>query len=478
MDLETVIGLEIHAQLKTKSKIFCGCSTAFGASPNTQTCQICLGMPGVLPVLNRMVVEFAIKLGLATGARINPLSQFARKNYFYPDLPKGYQTSQYDLPIIENGSVEIEVAGKRKVIGITRIHMEEDAGKLIHDDQGPLSYIDLNRTGTPLVEIVSEPDMRSPEEAVAYLKKLHALVRYLDICDGNMQEGSFRCDANISLRPSGEEKLGTRTELKNMNSFKNVQAALEYEIRRQRDILLDGETVVQETRLWNPDTNRTESMRGKEDAHDYRYFPCPDLIPIEIDQDWIDRVEKSLPELPDARKMRFIEELGLPEYDAQILTGSKELADYFENTLKVCSSAKKISNWIMTELLREVKGELSSFITSCNISPQTLGELIDLLEKGKISGKIAKTVFQKMMETGKEPSAIVKEHNLVQVSDEQELLTLVREIVAVHPEQVEQFKGGKTKLMGFFVGQLMKKTKGKANPQIANELFLKELSDE
>ncbi len=476
MELETVIGLEIHAQLNTKSKIFCGCSTEFGAPPNTQTCQICLGMPGALPVLNKTVVEFAIKLGLATGARINRLNQFARKNYFYPDLPKGYQTSQYDLPIIEHGSIDIEVEGERKDIGITRIHMEEDAGKLIHDDNGPFSYIDLNRTGTPLVEIVSEPDIRSSEEAVAYLKKIHTLLRYLDICDGNMQEGSFRCDANISLRPRGEKKMGTRTELKNMNSFRNVQAALEYEIRRQRDVILDGGDIVQETRLWNPDTNSTESMRGKEDAHDYRYFPCPDLIPIEIEQEWIDRVKKELPELPDARKKRFMMDLGLPEYDVQILTGARELADYFEGALAVCSSAKKISNWIMTELLREIKGDVGPFISSCNVSPQSLGELIALLEKGRISGKIAKTVFQKMMETGKRSMEIIKEDNFVQVSDEKELLTLVQEIMAAHPAQVDDFRGGKTKLMGFFVGQLMKKTQGKANPKLANDLFMRELA--
>ncbi len=476
MNLETVIGLEIHAQLKTKSKIFCGCSTAFGASPNTQTCQICLGMPGVLPVLNRMVVEFAIRLGLATGATINPISQFARKNYFYPDLPKGYQTSQYDLPILEHGVVEIDVDGEKKDIGITRIHMEEDAGKLVHDPREPVSYIDLNRTGTPLLEIVSEPDMRSPEEAVAYLKKIHALVRYLEICDGNMQEGSFRCDANISLRPFGEEKLGTRTELKNMNSFKNVQAALEYEIRRQRDLILDGENIIQETRLWNPDTNRTESMRGKEDAHDYRYFPCPDLIPVEVDLNWIERIKQGLPELPDARKIRFMEQFGLPEYDAQILTGSKELADYFETALKECGAAKKLSNWIMTELLREIKGDLSTWIAGCCLTPQALGELIDLLEKGKISGKIAKTVFQKMMEGGKKPADIIKENNLVLVSDEGELLTLVKEIITANPSQAEDFRAGKTKLMGYFVGQLMKKTQGKANPQMANDLFSKELN--
>ncbi len=477
MELETVIGLEIHSQLKTKSKIFCGCSTSFGSSPNTQTCPICLGMPGVLPVLNKMVVEFAIKLGLATGARINPLSQFARKNYFYPDLPKGYQTSQYDLPIVEYGSIEIDVDGQKKEVGITRIHMEEDAGKLIHDDRDPLSYIDLNRTGTPLVEIVSEPDMRSPEQAVAYLKKIHTLVRYLDICDGNMQEGSFRCDANISLRPFGEKKMGTRTELKNMNSFKNVQAALEYEIRRQRDIILEGEEVIQETRLWNPDTNRTESMRGKEDAHDYRYFPCPDLVPISIDAAWIDLVRKGLPELPEARKTRFIKELGLPDYDSHILTASKELADYFESALQHCGSAKKLSNWIMTELLREIKGDVGPWISECTVSAQALGTLVSLLEDGQISGKIAKTVFQKMMETGQDPMVIVKENDLVQVSDEQQLLTLVKEIVAANPQQAEEYRGGKTKLMGFFVGQLMKRTQGKANPKMVNELFLRELSN-
>ena len=476
MKLETVIGLEIHAQLKTKSKIFCGCSTAFGAAPNTQTCPICLGMPGVLPVLNKKVVEFAIKLGLATGSEIKAFSQFARKNYFYPDLPKGYQTSQFDLPIIEHGFVEIEVEGNKKKIGITRIHMEEDAGKLLHDEHEPFSFVDLNRTGTPLLEIVSEPDMRSPEEAVAYLKKLHLLLRYLDICDGNMQEGSFRCDANISMRPEGQDALGTRTELKTMNSFRNVQAALEFEIRRQRDLILDGETVIQETLLWNPDKNRTESMRGKEDAHDYRYFPCPDLVPVVIDDAWIEQTKKLLPELPDERQKRFSSEFGLPEYDAQILTGSRELADYFEAALRVCNSPKRLSNWIMTEFLREIKGDVGPWINSCNVIPESLGELVDLLEKGKINGKIAKSVFSVMLETGKAPLMIVKEQNLNQVSDQDELLTLVKAIIAAHSQQVEEFRGGKTKVMGFFVGQLMQKTKGKANPQLANELFARELS--
>ncbi len=473
MEFETVIGLEIHAQLKTDSKIFCGCSTAFGAPPNTNTCPVCLGMPGVLPVLNRKVVEFAIKMGLATNAEINRTNEFARKNYFYPDLPKGYQTSQFDQPIVGRGWVEIETASGEKKIGITRIHMEEDAGKLVHDDLEPNSYVDLNRTGTPLLEIVSEPDMRSPEEAYAYLKKIHAILRYLDICDGNMQEGSFRCDANISLRPIGRQEFGIRTELKNMNSFRNVQNALEYEVRRQRDLLLDGEKVMQQTLLWNPDTGRTESMRGKEDAHDYRYFPCPDLIPVQISEAWIEEIRATLPELPDARRQRFVEQYSLPEYDAGILTGERELADYFEQAAAGGATAKKVSNWIMTELLRELKGET---IGSCKVLPHQLGELLAMVDKGTISGKIAKTVFLDMMETGKDAAVIVQEKNLIQVSDEGELLALVEEIVAANPSQAEDFRGGKTKLMGFFVGQLMKKTKGKANPKMANELFAKVLN--
>jgi aspartyl-tRNA(Asn)/glutamyl-tRNA(Gln) amidotransferase subunit B len=429
-------------------------------------------MPGVLPVLNKKVVEFAIKLGLATNSTINRFSQFARKNYFYPDLPKGYQTSQFDLPIIGRGEITIEVDGQERNIGITRIHMEEDAGKLIHDEVEPVSHVDLNRTGTPLLEIVSEPDIRSPEEAVAYLKKLHAILRYLDICDGNMQEGSFRCDANISLRPVGREKLGTRTELKNMNSFRHVQNALEFEVRRQRDILLDGGKIIQETLLWNPDKNCTESMRGKEEAHDYRYFPCPDLVPIEISSEWIEKVRALLPELPDERKARFIEQYALPEYDAAVLTADREVAEYFEETVKGGVQAKKASNWIMTELLRELKGEE---ICSCKVTAPQLAALLLMVEKNTISGKIAKTVFLEMMESGKDPQAIVQEKNLVQVSDVGELLSLVKEIVAANPGQAEDFRAGKTKLMGFFVGQLMQKTKGKANPQLANELFSKEL---
>ena len=478
MDFEPVIGLEVHAQLKTKSKIFCGCSTAFGAPPNTNTCQVCLGMPGVLPVLNKKVVEYTMKMALATHCSITSPNRFARKNYFYPDLPKGYQISQFELPIAEHGWLEIEADGKKKKIGITRIHMEEDAGKLVHDEREPVSFVDLNRTGVPLMEIVSEPDIRSAEEATAYLKKLHAILRYLDICDGNMQEGSFRCDANISLRPVGQEKFGIRTELKNMNSFRNVQRALEYEIRRQRDILLDGGKVVQETLLWDADRNVTNSMRGKEEAHDYRYFPDPDLIPVVIDDEWIAEIRATLPELPLERKERFIADLGLPEYDAEVLTSSRELAGYFEAALKVYPEAKKLSNWMMTELMRELKGEEGIDIEGCPISPENLGALLAMIDKGTISGKIAKSVFVDMLATGKDAATLVKEKNLLQVSDESELLNIVREIIQANPEQVADFRAGKTKLMGYFVGQLMQKTKGRANPKLANQLFAQELAKE
>ena len=474
MEFETVIGLEIHAQMKTKSKIFCGCATEFGAPPNTQTCPVCLGMPGSLPVLNRKVVESAIKLGLSTESTLNRENRFARKNYFYPDLPKGYQISQFDLPICEHGRIEIEVEGQpARTIGITRIHMEEDAGKLVHDDREPVSYVDLNRTGTPLLEIVSEPDLRSPEEAAAYLKKLHAIVRYLDICDGNMQEGSFRCDANISLRPRGQQEFGTRTELKNMNSFRNVQLALEYEVRRQRDLLLEGGTVIQQTLLWDADRGRTEPMRGKEEAHDYRYFPDPDLIPVVLDQAWIEAVRAELPELPDKRRQRFIDQFELTDYDAAILTASRELADYFETALGEYGNAKKLANFIGTELLRDYGPER---IGECPVKPAQLARLLKMTEEGTISGKIAKTVFGEMLASGDDPEAIVKAKGLVQVSDEGALVALVREILAANPDQVQQFRDGKTKVMGFFVGQLMQKTKGQANPQLANQLFQQELN--
>jgi len=474
MEFETVIGLEVHAQLSTKSKIFCGCSTAFGAPPNSNTCPVCLGMPGVLPVLNRLVVEYTMKMALATNCAIAPMNRFARKNYFYPDLPKGYQISQFELPIAEHGWIEIEAAGAVKRIGITRIHMEEDAGKLIHDEHEPKSYVDLNRTGVPLMEIVSEPELRTSEEAAAYLKRLHAILRYLDICDGNMQEGSFRCDANISLRPRGRAELGTRTELKNMNSFRNVQRAVEYEERRQRDILLEGGKVVQETRLWNADRNVTEPMRGKEEAHDYRYFPDPDLIPVRIDEAWIERLRQSLPELPDERKARFIDDLGLSSEDAAVLTSDRALADYFERALALYPQAKKLGNWIMTEVMRELKGEAEG-IGAIRVSPENLAGLLAMVDQGTISGKIAKSLFAEMLESGKDAALLVKEKNLVQVSDEGELQTLVAEILAANPGQVQQYREGRTKLMGFFVGQLMQKTKGRANPQLANDLFAKAL---
>ncbi len=473
MEFETVIGLEIHAQLKTRSKIFCRCATTFGAPPNTQVCPVCLGMPGSLPVLNRQVVEFALRLALATGSTINRTNQFARKNYFYPDLPKGYQISQFELPIAEHGRVEIETAAGRREIGITRIHMEEDAGKLVHDEREPVSRVDLNRTGTPLLEIVSEPDLRSPEEATAYLRKLHAIVRYLDICDGNMQEGSFRCDANISLRPRGQQEFGIRTELKNMNSFRNVQLALEYEERRQRDVLLDGGKVIQQTLLWNPDKNRTEPMRGKEDAHDYRYFPDPDLVPLQIDENWITTVAASQPELPDQRRQRLLREMELPEADAALLTSSRELADYFEAACRRFAQPKKIANWIGSELLRSFGPES---IGDCPVSPESLAELLELVENGSISGKIAKTVFAEMLTGGGSPGEIIKAKGLAQVSDEEALRALVREVLAANPEQVAQFREGKTKVMGFLVGQLMKKSKGQANPQVANRLMQEELA--
>jgi len=435
MEFETVIGLEVHAQLKTKSKIFCGCTTAFGNPPNTNTCPVCLGMPGVLPVLNKTVVEYAMKMALATNCAIGPMNQFARKNYFYPDLPKGYQISQFDLPIAEHGWVEVEVNGKTRRIGLTRIHMEEDAGKLIHDEREPVSYVDLNRTGTPLIEIVSEPDIRSPEEAAAYLRKLHAILRYLDICDGNMQEGSFRCDANISLRPVGQKEFGTRTELKNMNSFKNVQKALEFEVRRQRDRLLDGEKITQETLLWDADRNVTNAMRSKEEAHDYRYFPDPDLVPVVIDAAWIEAVRATLPELPDDRKRRFVEQLGLPEDDAAVLTSSRELADYFEAAYAGYPNAKKLGNWLMTELMRLMKGEEAMDITQCPVSPGNLAALLGMIDAGTISGKIAKTVFEEMMVSGKDPETVVKEKGLVQMSDQGEILAIVQEIIAATPSR-------------------------------------------
>ena len=474
MKYEPVIGLEVHAQLLTKSKIFCSCSTTFGALPNTHTCPVCLGMPGSLPVLNQKVVEFTMKMALATHCRIAPVSQFARKNYFYPDLPKGYQISQYELPLAEHGWVEIPTEKGLEKIRILRIHMEEDAGKLVHDDFQPISHVDFNRTGVPLIEIVSEPDLRSPEDAASYLKMLREILRYLEICDGNMEEGSMRCDANISLRPIGTEKLGVKTELKNMNSFRNVQRALEFEIRRQGALLERGEPVIQETRLWDANRNTTVSMRGKEEAHDYRYFPDPDLVAIAIDKQWMEKVEASLPELPDAKRDRFMQDYELPSYDAQVLTSSKALADYFEAVLQRFGQTKVVSNWIMSELLRELKKD-DEDIEGCKVRPEQLGELLELIDTDIISGKIAKSVFQEMYTTGKNAAALVEEKGLKQVKDEGAIESVIDEVLAENTEEVELYKGGKEKLFGFFVGQVMKKTKGKANPKLVNEILRKKL---
>ena len=475
MQFETVIGLEIHAQLLTESKIFCGCSTKFGASPNMHTCPVCLGMPGVLPVLNRQVVEFAMKMALATHCTIAPYSQFARKNYFYPDLPKGYQISQYEFPLARDGWVEVETGAVTRRIRIHRIHMEEDAGKLIHDEFQPLSYVDFNRTGVPLLEIVSEPDIRTPEEAAAYLRILREILRYLEICDGNMEEGSMRCDANISLRPMGTDGLGVKTELKNMNSFRNVQRALEFEIRRQTALLERGEPIIQETRLWDANRNVTLSMRGKEEAHDYRYFPDPDLVPIVVGNDWVETLRAKLPELPDAKRERFLQDYALPAYDALVLTSSKALANYFETAVGAFPQPKTVSNWIMSELMRELNRD-DREIDACPVTPDNLAELLQLIDSGVVSGKLAKTVFEQMYATGKRARTIVEEKGLVQVRDEGAIETVVDEVLAENPTEVERYKDGKEKLLGFFVGQVMKKTKGKANPQAVNEILRKRLS--
>jgi aspartyl-tRNA(Asn)/glutamyl-tRNA(Gln) amidotransferase subunit B len=470
MEFEAVIGLEVHAQLKTKTKIFCSCSTAFGAPPNTHTCPVCLGMPGVLPVLNKKVVEYTLRMALATECKIESESRFARKNYFYPDLPKGYQISQYELPIARHGHVTVEINGEQYRIGITRIHMEEDAGKLNHDTGRPVSMVDFNRTGVPLIEIVSEPDIRSPEAAGAYLRQLRSIVRYLGICDGNLEEGSFRCDANASIRPKGSDTFGTRTEIKNLNSFKHVEKALQYEINRQQEALTDGGEIVQETRLWDPDKNRTDSMRGKEEAHDYRYFPDPDLLPLVIDEDWIETARKNLPELPAEKKMRFVAEYGLPSYDAEILTSDRDLADYFETCLQNFNQPKPLSNWIMGSLLGLLNAAGKS-IDQSPISAADLAQLLKLIDDGIISGKIAKTVFDEMAKTGKPPRQIVEDKGLVQITDTDAIDDVVAKVISSNPKEVEAYKKGKTKLLGFFVGQVMKETRGKANPQMVNKIL-------
>lgn len=475
MQYETVIGLEVHTQLLTNTKIFCSCSTSFGGEANAHTCHVCLGFPGVLPVLNKEVVNFAIQASLATNCKINRMSEFARKNYFYPDLPKGYQISQYELPISEHGYLDIDLSsGEQKRIGITRIHMEEDAGKSIHDLSPDGTLVDFNRTGVPLIEIVSEPDLRSAEEVTAYLKKLRDIVVYLGICDGNMEEGSFRCDVNISLRPFGQKEFGTRAELKNMNSFRFVQKAIEYEIIRQQNSLQSGGKIVQETRLFNTSKGVTESMRGKEEAHDYRYFPDPDLLPLIVDEKWIKEEREKLPELPDAKKERFIKKYSLSEYDASVLIADKTVAEYFEKTLKNFDNAKTVSNWITGELMRYLN-EDNADLGNCSVTPDNLAAMLALIKKGTISGKIAKKVFEEMYKTGKEPAMIVKEQGLEQVQDLSVLEDFVDKVLAENQESVAEYKNGKEKLLGFFVGKVMKESKGKANPAAVNEMIRNKL---
>ncbi|MEY2681408.1 MAG: hypothetical protein RL661_1639 [Pseudomonadota bacterium] len=475
MQWETVIGLEIHAQLATKSKIFSGAATAYGAEPNTQACAIDLGLPGVLPVLNQEAVRMAVKFGLAIGATVTPRSVFARKNYFYPDLPKGYQISQYDLPVVGNGQTTIAVDGEEKVIGITRAHLEEDAGKSLHEDFHGFSGIDLNRAGTPLLEIVSEPDMRSAKEAVAYMKKLHALVRYLEICDGNMQEGSFRCDANVSIRPKGQEKFGTRAEIKNLNSFRFVEKAINYEVERQIEILEGGGQVIQETRLYDSVKDETRSMRSKEEANDYRYFPDPDLLPLEIGPDFIEHVRKDLPELPDAKRDRFKAAYGLNAYDAEVLTATRELAAYFEAVVQAAGSdAKLCANWVMGDLAAALN-KAGLEIEQSPVQPDRLAGLVQRIADDTISGKIAKQVFEALWESDDTADAIIEKQGLKQITDTGAIEAIIDEIIAANPDQVAGYKSGKDKLFGFFVGQAMKATGGKANPAQLNDLLKKKL---
>jgi aspartyl-tRNA(Asn)/glutamyl-tRNA(Gln) amidotransferase subunit B len=471
---EAVIGLEVHAQLLTESKAFCGCSTKFGNSPNSNICPICLGHPGVLPVLNKKVVEFTVLMGLATNCKINEKSTFARKNYFYPDLPKGYQISQYEEPICENGYIDITFPDEStKRIGLTRIHMEEDAGKLIHD-QSYVSLVDVNRCGVALMEIVSEPDMRTAQEAYLYLSKIKQFVQYLNICDGNMEEGSLRCDANVSVRLKGEQRLGTKAEIKNMNSFRNVEKAINYEIERQIDIIEDGGTIIQETLLWDANRNESYAMRSKEEAHDYRYFPDPDLMPVIVSDEWKSEISNKMPELPEVRKERLVGKCSLPEYDAEILTQTKSIADYYEQVIETTTDYKSASNWIMTDVLKVINDEKID-IKDFFIPPENLGELINLIKEGTISGKIAKDIFLLMLKENKKPSQIVIEKNLVQITDSLEIEKIIEKIFTNNSHQVKQYINGEDKVFGYFVGQIMRETKGKANPKVVNDLLKKKL---
>ena len=479
MEWEVVIGLEIHAQLATKSKIFSGAATTYGAEPNTQACAVDLGLPGVLPVLNKEAVRMAVKFGLAVEAEIGEQSIFARKNYFYPDLPKGYQISQYELPIVGKGQISIELEdGSEKIIGITRAHLEEDAGKSLHEDFQGQTCIDLNRAGTPLLEIVSEPDMRNAKEAVAYMRKIHSLVRYLEICDGNMQEGSFRCDANVSVRPKGQAEFGTRTELKNINSFRNVERAINIEIERQIDVIEDGGAVIQETRLYDADKNETRSMRSKEEANDYRYFPDPDLLPVVLEPELLEQIRATLPELPNEKRDRFMSELGLSLYDASILTSSRELADYYEAVLaETGNKAPKIcANWVTVEL-NGALNKASLEIDESPISAKQLASIVNRIEDNTISGKIAKQVFEALWKgEGEDADAVIEAKGLKQVTDSGAIEAMIDEVIAANPDQLQQYRDGKEQLFGYFVGQVMKASKGQANPGQVNEILKQKLA--
>lgn len=478
MKYEAVIGLEVHTELQTTTKIFCSCRTSFGADPNTNVCPVCLGLPGVLPVLNKKVLEYAVRAGLALNCEISRFSKFDRKNYYYPDLPKNFQTSQFDLPICEHGYLDVEVDGEKRRIRITRAHMEEDAGKLVHHGtsitDSDYSLVDYNRTGTPLLEIVSEPDMRSAKEAVAYMEKMRAILQYVGISDCRMEEGSLRCDANVSVRPVGQKELGTKTEIKNINSFKGVERAIEYEAMRQAELLEDGGKVVQETRTWDEKEGVTKSMRTKEEANDYRYFPEPDLVPFTVSDEYIENIRKSLPELPDARKERYMKEFGLSSEDAVFMTNDKATADYFEAAVAAGADPKAAVNWLMGEFASQLSTD-GIEIDKAPVSAENLAALLKLISKGTISGKIAKKVFATMWKEGGNPDDIVKAQGLVQISDTAELSKLVDEVVGNNPKVVEDFKAGKKKAVGALVGQIMKATKGKANPRVINELLNKKL---